>query len=120
MSTEKSFRYSSRLASSTVIAYIDIFCDSPWFYIWGVLEPMGNQISGMYPTLIIVIANFQRTIWEESPSTINNSLQWRSSIKPSGPTDTFGTQRGVDIRLDTVLEISREKSMGKEPPSGAV
>jgi len=110
---ESGFIY-SLLWLSQVIAYIDIFRDSPWFYVWEILEPMGNQISGMYPTLIIVIVNFQRTIWEESPSPINTS-QWRSSIKRAGPTDTFGTQRGVDIHLETVIEISRENSMGKEP-----
>ncbi|KAF8180788.1 hypothetical protein K438DRAFT_1768326 [Mycena galopus ATCC 62051] len=33
-------------------------------YIYWLFNAMGNQISGMYPTLIIVIVNFKQTIWE--------------------------------------------------------
>jgi hypothetical protein len=77
---------------------------------------MGNQIAGMYPTLIIVIVNFQRTIWEEGPSRISNgasvnTLPW--SVKQPGPIDTFGTQGGVDVHLETV-EITREKRLASE------
>lgn len=63
---------------------------------------MGDQISGMYPTLIIVIVNLHQTIWD-TPSTsavelgtINgavSSVQWAHS----------GTKRSALAGIDTLL-----------------
>ncbi|KAJ7123672.1 hypothetical protein C8R44DRAFT_875842 [Mycena epipterygia] len=50
-------------------------------------------ISGMYPTLIIVIVNLHQTICEEPSSVKTNmvaggTLQWVSGSNKSGPTET--------------------------------
>ncbi|KAJ7367568.1 hypothetical protein DFH08DRAFT_725571, partial [Mycena albidolilacea] len=67
---ESGFIY-SLLWLSQVIAYIDeIPRSSPWYFVYQAFVAMGDQIAGMYPTLIIVIVNFQRTIWDSS--TVNN------------------------------------------------
>ncbi|KAJ6496226.1 hypothetical protein C8R45DRAFT_926739 [Mycena sanguinolenta] len=58
-----------------------------------VFTTLGKQMAGLYPTLIIVIVNFQLTIWDE-PSTIGGggvSLQWAPNSNGSGLT---GTLRG--------------------------
>ncbi|KAF7341392.1 hypothetical protein MVEN_01875900 [Mycena venus] len=110
---ESGFIY-SLLWLSTVVAYIPaITRDTPWYYVYEVLQPISTQIAGMYPTVVIVIVNLQRTIWEEIPATITTggTAQWGSSAKKSGQTDTFDTQRGVDIHLETVVEITREGSL---------
>jgi hypothetical protein len=78
---------------------------------------MGNQIAGMYPTLIIVIVNFRHTIWEEGTSAdrISNSVSFSAlpwSVRRPGLTGTFETQGGVDIRLDTVIGITHENLSG--------
>ncbi|KAF7330961.1 hypothetical protein MVEN_02436000 [Mycena venus] len=94
-----------------LVSYMDTDRSSPWWWVFEVTMPMGDQIAGMYPTLIIVIVNFHRTIWEESPSRISNlnggatsnTLQWECQ---TGPTDMFGTQGGVNIHLETVTEIT--------------
>ena len=41
---------------------------------------MGNQILGMYPTLIIVIVNFHQTIWEESVESVTTILKRESEF----------------------------------------
>ncbi|KAK7053817.1 hypothetical protein R3P38DRAFT_1468047 [Favolaschia claudopus] len=106
---ESGFIY-SLLWLTQILAYIDLTTHSAWIYVYDVVEPMGDQISGLYPTLIIVIVNFQRTIWEESvlaSSSIplvpakESSLRW--SVKQIGTTDTT---QGVNVQLDTVVDIS--------------
>jgi hypothetical protein len=71
---------------------------------------MGTQITGMYPTLIIVILNFQRTFWEEEPSRLNGADTLPLSFKKPGPMDPFGMEDGVDLPRETVIEITRENS----------
>jgi hypothetical protein len=71
---------------------------------------MGTQITGLYPTLIIVIVNFQRTFWEEGPSKVGNNISLNTlpwSVKRTGPTDTLDTQRGVEVQVT----ITRENSV---------
>ncbi|KAJ7880841.1 hypothetical protein B0H13DRAFT_2345450 [Mycena leptocephala] len=41
-------------------------------YVEEIMRALTNQMTGMYPTLIIVIVDFERTIWGDSPSTISN------------------------------------------------
>ncbi|KAJ7123688.1 hypothetical protein C8R44DRAFT_547567, partial [Mycena epipterygia] len=48
-----------------LILFFEISRDSPVIYVYALLAGMGDQISGMYPTLIIVIVNLHQTIWEE-------------------------------------------------------
>ncbi|KAJ6460320.1 hypothetical protein C8R45DRAFT_1029918 [Mycena sanguinolenta] len=108
----------SLLWLTQVISYIDIPPNSPVLYLWAIIEPMGNQMAGLYPTLIIVIVNFQRTIWDDEPATVHiNSLHWAANSNHSGMTATLDTQRGRDS-VQSVLDITSEKSMvdaGKHP-----
>jgi hypothetical protein len=74
---------------------------------------MGDQISGMYPTLIIVIVNLQQTIWDAPSSTVSSgpvisTVQWAVVSNRSGPTDTLLKQRGVNVRLGP--ETARARS----------
>jgi hypothetical protein len=86
---------------------------------------MGDQITGMYPTLVIVVVNFQSPIWdEEKRFAISNDasftpLPW--NVKRSGYTNTPKTHPGVGRHLDTVIDISRENCIASQnvkwPPS---
>ncbi|KAJ7736024.1 hypothetical protein DFH07DRAFT_1064942 [Mycena maculata] len=78
---------------------------SPAVYLWGVISAMGNQMAGFYPTLVIVIVNLRRTIWEEEEE-LTRPLRWTPNAKRSGMTDTFGSQRGDD----TVFDITSDKT----------
>jgi hypothetical protein len=108
----------SEFQLSQVIAYVGFTRDSPWMYVDEVLVAMGDQIAGMYPTLVIVIVNFQRPIWEETRSFTSSNgapfatLPW--NVKQSGSADTSSAHNRVD------LDITRENSMAsrsvKWPP----
>ncbi|KAF8191016.1 hypothetical protein K438DRAFT_1970763 [Mycena galopus ATCC 62051] len=116
---ESGFIYSFLLLSQ-VIAYIHLLRSSPAMYLWNVLEPMGNQITGMYPTLIIVIVNFRRTIWDQSLGTISTGPVFHSSstTKRSGPTETLG---GITSHLErTSRENPRASSYDKDSSSESV
>ncbi|KAJ7367578.1 hypothetical protein DFH08DRAFT_676622 [Mycena albidolilacea] len=109
----------SLLWLTQVIAYINFTRDSPWMYVYQVLVAMGDQISGMYPTLVIVVVNFQRPIWEGRPSAISNGAPFATSpwnVKRAGSTYTYSTHIGAN----TVIDITRENSMAnrnvKWPP----
>ncbi|KAJ7611981.1 hypothetical protein DFH06DRAFT_1371592 [Mycena polygramma] len=105
---------------SLVMGYFDITPDSPWFYVEKLVASFTNQMTGMFPTLIIVIVNFERTIWGDSPTKSNgatlNTLQFASA---PGPTDSLGTHRG-DIQLETVAEVTRQKSQVKNPTAPCI
>ncbi|KAF7374015.1 hypothetical protein MSAN_00281900 [Mycena sanguinolenta] len=86
---------------------------SPAVFLWGVISAMGNQMAGFYPTLIIVIVNLRRTIWEEEePSMpVSNPLRWTPNTNRSGMTDTFDSMRGGDaVHGESVFEITNEKA----------
>jgi len=104
---ESGFIYSF-LWGTQIIGYLDFGLDSPWNFISQVVVRIGRQITGMYPTLIIVIVNFKRTIWEEYPITTlghgSHSLTGRS-----GATRT-NTCPEVGIRLETVNDAMRRDS----------
>ncbi|KAJ7871887.1 hypothetical protein B0H14DRAFT_2723335, partial [Mycena olivaceomarginata] len=98
------------LWATEIIVWLNYSRDSPLNYAFEVISPMGNQIAGMYPTLIIVIVNFRRTFWEEGTARIGNdislnTLQW--NVK-RGPTDTLVTEGRVDVHRETVVEITPE------------
>jgi hypothetical protein len=69
----------------------------------------------MYPTLIIVIVNFQRTFWDEEISKISNgalnTLPW--SVKRPRPTDA--TESGGDVHREIVIDITHENSEFSDP-----
>ncbi|KAJ6496225.1 hypothetical protein C8R45DRAFT_985337 [Mycena sanguinolenta] len=90
-------------------------------YVSEVVSRIANQLAGMYPTLIIVIVNLHRTIWDEPPTLREGSIRWAPNPSTSGLTDTFGTGHGVDLHLDAMVEIPVQNSIChlavKEPPS---
>jgi hypothetical protein len=63
---------------------------------------MGDQISGMYPTLIIVIVNLHQTIWDP-PSTSAVELGTNNGVVSSVQWANSGTKRSAPTGIDTVL-----------------
>ncbi|KAF7347962.1 hypothetical protein MSAN_01748300 [Mycena sanguinolenta] len=112
----------SLLWLTQVVAYLNFPRASSGYYAWTVLKAMGNQMAGLYPTLIILIVNFRRTIWEEeeapSSTAVSNSIRWapNSTGIRTGMTDIFGTQHGDDsVHGQSFIDITREKST--RPPA---
>ncbi|KAF7369754.1 hypothetical protein MVEN_00307200 [Mycena venus] len=74
-------------------------------YIYWLFNGLGNQISGIYPTLIIVIVNFKRTIWEtDTISTIQFAGQSKGGngevhLDVSSRSENTGGLTMVDIRV---------------------
>ncbi|KAJ6529022.1 hypothetical protein DFH09DRAFT_1185427 [Mycena vulgaris] len=98
-----------------LILFFDISRGTPLIYAYELFSGMGDQISGMYPTLIIVIVNFHQTIWEPASSlttsgAAGSTMQWATGSKRTVPTETIHSQRGVSVRLD--IESSAGMSMG--------
>ncbi|KAJ7735965.1 hypothetical protein B0H16DRAFT_1574911 [Mycena metata] len=93
------------------ILFVDVSRHTPLIYAYELFSGMGDQISGMYPTLIICIVNFHQTIWEDPSATVElgrpsvtvSSVQWTgpSGSRPS-PTDTLPGKHGFDIQLDSM------------------
>ncbi|KAJ6473768.1 hypothetical protein C8R45DRAFT_835148 [Mycena sanguinolenta] len=63
---ESGFIY-SLIRCLSITEYIDVMLFTPLFWFTQVLPGLGRQTTGMYPTIIIVIVNFQRTISEGVP-----------------------------------------------------
>ncbi|KAJ6631310.1 hypothetical protein B0H10DRAFT_1938217 [Mycena sp. CBHHK59/15] len=78
-----------------LILFFDVSREKPVVYVYELFSGMGDQISGMYPTLIIVIVNLHQTIWEQSSIDITQgSVQWAGPSKRSEHTaSTFTSQR---------------------------
>ncbi|KAJ6481058.1 hypothetical protein C8R45DRAFT_780492, partial [Mycena sanguinolenta] len=47
------------------ILFVDVSRNSPIIYLYELCAGMGDQISGMYPTLIIVIVNLHQSLWDD-------------------------------------------------------
>jgi hypothetical protein len=101
----------SQVISFFATAHI-ITLTSPAVYLWGVISAMGNQMAGFYPTLVIVIVNLRRTIWEEEESMpVSSPLRWTPNAMRSGMTDTLGSQRGDDaVHVESVFDITSDKA----------
>jgi hypothetical protein len=78
-------------------------------YVYEVFSRMGDQISGLYPTLIIVTVNLHQTSWDDRIK--NSSLHFTGSGKRED--NTFGSQRGAKIQFDTDTGSTRAIAMGK-------
>ncbi|KAJ6452750.1 hypothetical protein C8R45DRAFT_1193426 [Mycena sanguinolenta] len=90
-----------------------ITLESPAVYLWGVISAMGNQVAGFYPTLIIVIVNLRRTIWEEEESLmpVSSPSRWTPNTNRSGMADTFDSLRGGnDGHVESVIDITSDKA----------
>ncbi|KAJ6460330.1 hypothetical protein C8R45DRAFT_1180546 [Mycena sanguinolenta] len=105
----------SLLWLTQVIAFIggDTPRNSPLFYLWTVLRPIGNQMGGLYPTLIIVIVNFRQTIWDDEPATVHiDSLHWAPNSNRSRMSNTLDTQRrDASVHSQSVINITNEEPM---------
>ncbi|KAJ7896947.1 hypothetical protein B0H13DRAFT_816949 [Mycena leptocephala] len=104
-----------------LILFVDVDRRKPIAYVYFFFAGMGDQISGMYPTLIIVIVNLHRTIWDSPSTSVElgttngavSTVQWAPGSKRSVPTtDTFISQRGnnINIQLDS---MARESGTGE-------
>ncbi|KAF7377316.1 hypothetical protein MSAN_00152200 [Mycena sanguinolenta] len=95
---------------------------SPSYYFVQVLKGLGPQMTGLYPTLIIVIVNFKRTIWEEQPLTVgdrtfSHSLQWAVDTNGTRATRNLDFGPEVGIPLETVSEVMHgDCEIDKRPP----
>ncbi|KAJ7923449.1 hypothetical protein B0H13DRAFT_1471078, partial [Mycena leptocephala] len=47
------------------ILFVDVSRDAPVIYVYEILSGMGDQISGLYPTLVIFIVNLHQTICDD-------------------------------------------------------
>ncbi|KAJ6495100.1 hypothetical protein C8R45DRAFT_1094769 [Mycena sanguinolenta] len=102
-----------------IIGYLDVKPDSPLLFFGEVLVGLGYQMTGLYPTLIIVLVNFKRTIWDNPNRTGPNSLQWAVNTHRSGTTRKFDVGADVDSHLKTVGEVMSghsESEFGKQAP----
>ncbi|KAJ6465699.1 hypothetical protein C8R45DRAFT_1079716 [Mycena sanguinolenta] len=100
---------------SQYILFVDIDRTKPVIWAYELFSGMGDQISGLYPTLIIVIVNFHQTIWESESTiqlrttnpTISTVRFGPGSKRSAGDTAHYG-QRDDSIQLDNVArkEIS--------------
>jgi len=103
-----------------LILFFDISREKPIIYVYELFASMGDQISGMYPTLIIVIVNLHGTIWEPPSTSVElgnvggmvSSIKWAPGSKPStGMTDTLLSRRGnVNLQLDDMAHAESESS----------
>ncbi|KAJ7486610.1 hypothetical protein FB451DRAFT_1534526 [Mycena latifolia] len=96
-----------------LILFFDVSRDTPLIYVYQLFAGMGDQISGMYPTLIIVIVNLHQTIWDESShgETKNSNLRFASGRTEQ--TAPFHSIQGAKIHLDTEITSTGAISMGK-------
>ncbi|KAF7358655.1 hypothetical protein MSAN_01204300 [Mycena sanguinolenta] len=106
---------------SQVVAYIyiDPGPASPWWYINEIFKETGQQILGIYPTLIIVIVNFKRTMWEEYPvtpanSAALNSSKWVINVNRDVEQSTFDSGPEVGSQPKTITRLER-KDFGFQP-----
>ncbi|KAJ6492825.1 hypothetical protein C8R47DRAFT_1119923 [Mycena vitilis] len=95
-----------------LILFFDISRRSPTVYVYELFASMGDQISGMYPTLIVLIVNLHQTIWEPSNEHSNSNgtvstVQWAAAVKRSGPRmdEPLGQHRATDIQLSNTAHV---------------
>ncbi|KAF7339003.1 hypothetical protein MVEN_01976500 [Mycena venus] len=103
-----------------VITYLDTpRTNHALFYPKMVMDGFSDQISGMYPTLIVVIVNLRYTIqWEEADSRVSrdNTRTMRfanpSSLEQHGGDDVFAVQLDDGGASMEITGPGREESKG--------
>jgi hypothetical protein len=103
-----------------LILFFDIDREKPIIYVYELFSGMGDQISGMYPTLIIVIVNFHQTMWEAPSTTVDlgsksraiSTVQWGPGSKRSVPTDTLFSHGDNGIQLDSIAQKELDSGAG--------
>ncbi|KAJ7054542.1 hypothetical protein C8F01DRAFT_1161961 [Mycena amicta] len=111
-----------------VVLFVPISRFTASIYAYEILGAMGDQISGLYPTLIIVIVNFHHTIWENrhdsetlaTPVFAANLNPGRTAASASGKASTIRWARSrtqTDTTLSGGLAL---ESMELKPPAEAI
>jgi hypothetical protein len=74
---------------------------------------MGDQISGMYPTLIIVIVNLHQTLWDEAApdARADSAMHFAAGAKRSGLDITGGPSGYSGARLQLRTDVEGTGSM---------
>ncbi|KAF7358661.1 hypothetical protein MSAN_01205000 [Mycena sanguinolenta] len=117
---DSGFIYSLLLLGQVICyIYVDPGPDSPWWYISEIFKETGQQIIGIYPTLIIVIVNFKRTLWDEYPvtpanSAALNSSKWMIHVNRDVEQSTFDSGSEVGSQPRTISRPER-KDFGFQP-----
>ncbi|KAJ7304519.1 hypothetical protein DFH08DRAFT_945155 [Mycena albidolilacea] len=98
------------------ILFVDISRDAPIIYVYELFAGMGDQISGMYPTLIIVIVNLHHTLWDDSApdARADSSMHFTTGAKRSGSDITgepSGSQAYSGARLQLRTDVEGTGSM---------
>ncbi|KAJ7607552.1 hypothetical protein FB45DRAFT_1040236 [Roridomyces roridus] len=106
-----------------LILFFPVSRFTPLIYVYEMFAGMGDQISGMYPTLIIVIVNLQHTIWDSdgqvdlsfkaAPGNTDGSA---STIRWAWP-----SQRSVPVALEDKIgsRLGDERGIPMEDVSKA-
>ncbi|KAJ6558034.1 hypothetical protein B0H19DRAFT_126379 [Mycena capillaripes] len=71
-------------------------------YVQQVLGDLGDQVSGMYPTLIIVIVNFRRTVWDNDSTLNTDQRNYRTKNRISDL--PWAPARGVSASAPTAVD----------------
>ncbi|THV05912.1 hypothetical protein K435DRAFT_849648 [Dendrothele bispora CBS 962.96] len=96
-----------------LILFFDIPRTSQAFYAWRFFASIGDQISGIYPTAIIVIVSLQHT-FDDTIATSGNPAKSQSGMLfnfRSGLSQNLSNSRNVEIRSNPA-EIELEKMNG--------
>jgi hypothetical protein len=96
------------------ILFVDVSRDAPVIYVYEYFAGMGDQISGMYPTLIIVIVNLHQTLWDDSApdARADSALYFAAGAKRSGSgSDGAGAYGGARLQLRADVEGTGSMAM---------
>ncbi|KAJ7853318.1 hypothetical protein B0H14DRAFT_2758549 [Mycena olivaceomarginata] len=94
------------------ILFVDISRAAPVIYVYELFAGMGDQISGMYPTLIIAIVNLHQTLWDDSApdARADSAMHFAAGAKRSG-SDGSGAYSGARLQLRTDVEGTGSMAM---------
>ncbi|THV05911.1 hypothetical protein K435DRAFT_960934 [Dendrothele bispora CBS 962.96] len=92
-----------------LILFFDIPRTSQAFYAWQFFASIGDQISGIYPTAIIVIVSLQHTL-DDTIATSKNLAETQSRMlfnSVSGPTQNLSNSRNIEFPNSAGTELGR-------------
>ncbi|KAF7300307.1 hypothetical protein HMN09_00914000 [Mycena chlorophos] len=81
-----------------IVLFVPTNYGTAGIYFFFVLGGLGDQLSGMYPTLIILVVNFKRSLWASRDAA--NGLGGSVSLELEFPSTTVGTvrtSRGMEL-----------------------
>lgn len=110
---ESGFIYSFFLLSQLVL-FFGVPRSEPEFYAFAILAPLGDQISGLYPTLIIVLVKMQHSLWNSTQYTGYSSSVELGSRSP--PTSGGGGSR-IQFRVPVTSHSMDSEHDDKDKPA---